>query len=252
MWMGIVTDEFEVLVLEVEETLHVRIDLHCGQRTRLTGELEFGLFDMIQVEVGVASGVDEVASLIARHLCHHLEQQGVRGDIKRYSEEGICTALVELERETVTRHIELEDGVTGRQGHLIHLRHIPGRDNHTTGVGVVLQLIQHVLDLVDGTSLIVRPRTPLVSIDGAEFTVLISPLVPDTHPMFLQVFHVGVTFQKPQQFVDDTLQVEFFRGQQGESVVEVVTTLGTEDADGTSTRAVTFLGAFCQDAVEDV
>jgi hypothetical protein len=46
--------------------------------------------------------------------------------------------------------------------------------------------------------------------------------------------------------------MEFLRGQQGEPVVEVVTALGAEDADGTCACTVTFLCAFCQDAVEDV
>ena len=46
--------------------------------------------------------------------------------------------------------------------------------------------------------------------------------------------------------------MKFLGGQQGESVIEVITTLGTEDADGTSACTVTFLGAFRQDAVEDV
>ena len=72
--MRVVANEFEVLVLEVEEALHIGIDLHRRQWTRLTGELEFRLLDMVQVEMRVACGVDEVACLIARHLCHHLEQ----------------------------------------------------------------------------------------------------------------------------------------------------------------------------------
>ena len=97
MWMWVVAYEFEVLVLEIEEVLHVWVDLHRGQRTRLTGELEFGLFGMVQVEVRVTRGVDEVTCLVARHLCHHLKQQGVRGDIKRNPEEGVGTTLVELE-----------------------------------------------------------------------------------------------------------------------------------------------------------
>ena len=72
--MWIVADELEVLVLEVEETLYIGVDLHRRQWTRFTGELEFCLFDVVQIEMGVTCGMDEIASLIARHLCHHLEQ----------------------------------------------------------------------------------------------------------------------------------------------------------------------------------
>ena len=91
-----------------------------------------------------------------------------------------------------------------------------------------------------------------MTIDGSEFSVFVSPLVPDAYTMLLQVFHVRVAFQEPQQFVDDRLQMEFLGGEQRESVVEVVTALGAEDADGSCTCTVTFLSAFCQDTIEDV
>ena len=74
MWMWIIAYELKILVLEIEEALHIRVDLHRGQGTRLTCQLEFGLFDMVQIEVGVTRGVDEVTRLIARHLCHHLQR----------------------------------------------------------------------------------------------------------------------------------------------------------------------------------
>ena len=64
--------QLEVFVLEVEERLDVGIQNHTGQGTRLAGELQVCLVEMVQLEVGVAGGVDEVASFHARHLCHHL------------------------------------------------------------------------------------------------------------------------------------------------------------------------------------
>ena len=157
MGVGIVADEFEVLVLEVEERLDIGIDFHLGQGTGLTGELELGLFDVVQIEVGVTRGVDEVAGLETRHLCHHHQEQGVGGDVERYAEEGVCRTLVELERQSVAGHVELEDGVTWRQCHLVDLGHVPGGDDHTTGVGIVLQLVQHVLDLVYRAAIVVGP-----------------------------------------------------------------------------------------------
>ena len=157
MRMGIVVDELEVLVLEIEERLDVGIDLHLGEGTGLTGELETGLLEVVQIEMGVTRGVDEVTGLEACHLRHHHQEQGVGGDVEGYAEEGVGRTLVELERETVTGHVELEDSVTGRQGHLVHLGHVPGGDDHTAGVGVVLQLVQHILDLVDSAAVIVGP-----------------------------------------------------------------------------------------------
>ena len=89
MWVWIVAYEFEVLVLEIEETLHVRVNLHRGQGARLSRQLQLRLLDVVQIEVGVACGVDKVARLIARHLSHHLEEQGVRGDVEGHPKESI-------------------------------------------------------------------------------------------------------------------------------------------------------------------
>ena len=157
MGMGIVTYELKVFELEVEERLDIGVKLHLWQWSRLSCQLELGLFDMVQVEVGVARRVDEVPGLESRYLCHHLEQEGVRGDVEGYAEESVSRALVDLQRETVIGHIELEDGVAWGQCHLIHLGHIPCRDNHTTGVRIVLQLIQHILYLVDSPPVIIGP-----------------------------------------------------------------------------------------------
>ena len=157
MRMGIVVDELEVLVLEVEERLDVGINLHLGEGTGLAGELETGLLEVVQIEMGVTRGVDEVTGLEACHLCYHHEEQGIGGNVEGYAEEGVGRTLVELERETVAGHVELEDSMTGRQGHLVHFGYVPGGDDHTTGVGVVLQLIEYILDLVDGTAVVVGP-----------------------------------------------------------------------------------------------
>ena len=91
-----------------------------------------------------------------------------------------------------------------------------------------------------------------MTIDGTEFSVLVGPLIPDAYTVLLEVFHVGVALEEPEQFVDDRLQVELLRGEQGETVVEVVTRLGAEDADGAGACAVTFLGAFGEDAIQNV
>ena len=75
--------------------------------------------------MGVASGVDEVATLQTAYLCHHLKEKGVGCDIERHTEEGVGTALVELEGEFAIGNIELEQTVAGREGHLLYLGRIP-------------------------------------------------------------------------------------------------------------------------------
>ena len=112
---------------------------------------------MIQIEVRVTCSVDKVTCLETRYLRHHLEQQCIAGNVERHTQESVSRALIQLERESSISHIELEDGMTWGQRHLINLSHIPGRNDHTARIGVCLQLIEHVLYLVDGTSVVVRP-----------------------------------------------------------------------------------------------
>ena len=74
----------------------------------------------------VAQRVDEVARFQARHLCHHLQQQGIRGDVERYAQKSVRTALVQLQAQPSVSHIELEEGVAGRQVHIVQIAHVPG------------------------------------------------------------------------------------------------------------------------------
>ena len=83
--MWVVTNEFEVLVMEVEDALDVRINLHRGQGARFARELQLGLFDVVQIKVRIACRVDKVTWFEACHLRHHLQQQRVRGNIKRHT-----------------------------------------------------------------------------------------------------------------------------------------------------------------------
>jgi len=103
VWVWVVAFKQEVLVVEVEDALHVGIDFHRGQGTRLTGQLEFGLLDVIQIKMRVTRRVDEVTGTETRHLCHHLEQQRIGSNVEGHTQEGVCRALVELQREASLR-----------------------------------------------------------------------------------------------------------------------------------------------------
>ena len=124
--MWIVTYQLKVLELKVEQVLYIGVDNHLWQRTRLAGKLELGLLDVIKIQMGVTGGVDEVASLEASNLSHHLQQESIACDVERNTKEGVGRALVELQRESTISHIELKNGVARWKRHLINLGHIPG------------------------------------------------------------------------------------------------------------------------------
>ena len=91
-----------------------------------------------------------------------------------------------------------------------------------------------------------------MTIYGAQVSVLVGPFVPDMDVVVKQVLDVRIALEEPQQFVDDSFQVEFLGGEQGESLLQVIARLRTEDAQRAGTGAVTFLDAFFENAVKDI
>src|SRR6185437_13432588 len=103
----VVADQLEVLVDEIEQRAHLGIELNPRQGTRLPPELLVSLVEMVEIEMHVAEGMDELAGSEPRHLCHHDGEQRVRGDVEGNAEEDIRRALVKLAGELALRHIEL-------------------------------------------------------------------------------------------------------------------------------------------------
>lgn len=162
--MWVVVDELEILVAEREDILDIRIDNHLRERTRVTRKLQTSLLKVVEVEVRIAGGMDEVAHLKVAYLCHHLKQEGIAGDVERYAEEGVCTTLVELEREysptpfyTRRSHIELEEAMAWREGHVRNICHVPCAAHDAAGVRSVAYLLDYLLNLVDVPSVGGRP-----------------------------------------------------------------------------------------------
>lgn len=62
--------------------------------------------------------MDELTGFQPCHLRHHLEQEGIRGDVERYAQETIGTALVHLQTQLSVRHVKLEEHVARRQVHV--------------------------------------------------------------------------------------------------------------------------------------
>ena len=68
--------------------------------------------------------------------------------------------------------------------------------------------------------------------------------------MFLQIAHVGVTAQEPQQFIDDRLEVQLLGGEERETLLQVEPHLMAEDTQGARAGTVSLLVTLCQYAVE--
>lgn len=138
------------------------------------------------VDMRIAQGVHEIAYFQPADLGDHVGQGGIGRDIERHSQEQVGRTLVKLAAQSSrpSSHrwrgdIELEEGMTGWQGHLIELADIPGRHDMPARVRVGGDRFDDLGELVDLPAARGWPAAPLVAIDGAEFTGPVSPLVPD-------------------------------------------------------------------------
>ena len=97
--------------------------------------------------------------------------------------------------------------MAGRQVHVPEIADVPCTDDDTARIGIVFDGIHSLLYLVYESPFIVRPRTPLIPVNMSQVAVLVRPFVPNPYAVFLQIFHVGIALQEPEQFVDDGPQV---------------------------------------------
>ena len=73
----------------------------------------------------------EIPCFQSGHLRHHLQEQCVRCDIERHSQENISAALVKLQAEPSVGYIKLEECVAGRQIHVVQITDVPGAHYNT-------------------------------------------------------------------------------------------------------------------------
>jgi hypothetical protein len=134
-------------------------------------------------------------------LREHVRQQRIRSDVERHAEEHVGAALVQLARELAVADPELEQRVARRQRHLLELADVPGVDDDARESG--LRRIRSIVRLIWSIGRPVRsgPGAPLPAVDRAELAALVGPLVPDRHAVLVQIAHVGVALQEPQQLV---------------------------------------------------
>ena len=206
----------------------------------------------------IAEGVDEVAGFVTADLRDEVGEKGVGSDVERHAEEEIRAALVKLAGKAGLAafarlvDIKLKQQVAGRQRHVRHLADIPSGDDVAAGMGIALQPVDKQRDLVDHRAAAAFPTPPLLPVNGAEFTGCVRPLVPDRDPVFLEIGDVRFAFQEPQELMDDGAEVEFFRGETGETFAQIKARLSAEDRERAGAGAVAALLAVFEDVGEEV
>src|SRR6266478_6089043 len=111
MRVRVIAFEGKILEAECEYIGHGPVDLHLRQPARHPGKLEPGLFEMVEIQMGVAKGVNEGSGGETGDVRHHHGQQRVGRDVERYAKKYVGGALIELAREPAVRHVELKQAV---------------------------------------------------------------------------------------------------------------------------------------------
>src|ERR1043165_6903255 len=99
------------------------------------------------------------------------------------------------------------------QRHLFNFANVPGADHQSAAVGILMDLLDDFIDLIDGTAIGRSPIAPLSAIDTPEIALRVGPFVPNGHAVLVKIFDVGIAAEKPEQFVDDRFKMELFRGE---------------------------------------
>ena len=84
--------DFEIVVAIIENTGRPAVDFQPWQGQGLARQLQVRLFEMIAVQVAVATGPDEIARFEIALLGQHVRQQGIRGDVEWHAEKNIGAA----------------------------------------------------------------------------------------------------------------------------------------------------------------
>ena len=188
MGVGLVVHQLKILINKLKNTFNFRIQPHTGKGFGGTGELLFGLLQMVEVEVGIAQSVDKCPTGEAANLGHHHGQKGIACNIEGNSQKDVGTSLVELATELPLCHMELDKSVAGGQGHFGEVGRIPGREDVPPGVGLFPQTFNQARNLVNFTSIRIFPMPPLMAIDRTEFPLFVGPLIPYTNFMLTEEF----------------------------------------------------------------
>lgn len=138
----------------------------------------------------------------------------------------------------------------GALGFVGQVLDVPAVEQDATAVGVGLEGVNHIVDLVDRAAVLGRPGGPLLAVDRAQVAVFGGPFVPDAHAVFIEPFDVGVAAQHPDQLVGDAFEVQLLGGQQREAVGQVVPILASEHGLGAGAGAVALGQAIGHDVVQ--
>ena len=189
--------------------------------------------------MGVTESVDKVSGSEITDVSDHDGEESVAGDVERNPQPHVGRSLVELTGQLTLGHVELDQAVAGRQGHLVQVRGVPGAHDDPPVVGFVLDPADDLSQLVHPLAAVVGVHvhvvstevSPLEAVDWPQVSLLpgceaqtVQELsaavpVPDPHILLLQLLGVGGAPDEPEELLSNAAIEDFLGGQQGEGAV---------------------------------
>lgn len=77
-----ISRNLEIIELEIENILDFPLYGQLWQFRRVASELQIRLFEMVEIQMGIAERVDKVPRLQPGHVSNHFSEQGIAGDIE--------------------------------------------------------------------------------------------------------------------------------------------------------------------------
>lgn len=96
--VGVVTQQLEVIVVELEKRISFWIQVHLRQWSGCARKLRVRLLEVIHVYMGVTERVNKLSRAEPGYLGDHHRQQGIGRDVKGQAEEYVSATLIKLTR----------------------------------------------------------------------------------------------------------------------------------------------------------
>ena len=250
--MVLVVLDFEVIKLIFAECVGFPENLQRRWWKWIAAELLFDLVHMIIIDMTVSAGPDELSDVEIRLLCDDVQQQRIGRDIKWNAKKHVCAPLIELAAQRPVYYIELKHHMARWECHLRDFVNLPRRHDYASGIRIVTDEIQRLIQLVMDAPVFPFPSTPLFSIDWSQIALRICPLIPNGHTSIIEIFDICVATKKPKQLVNDTPYMKSLCCNHWKPFSEIKSHLVPESAYRAGTGTIALLVADFQNVFERV
>ena len=117
--MRFVADDFKVINTEILDIFYFSFDDYFWKWFWFSLELSFERLHVVEIDMGVTESVDKVSGCEMTDVSDHDGEESVAGDVEWDPQAQVGRPLVELTGQLSVGNIELDQAVTGRQGHLV-------------------------------------------------------------------------------------------------------------------------------------